>query len=71
MCHHTHYTKAIECITKHGLFASITLDGLLAIDRQLVADVDNERFWLEVPMVFPVDEAGMVPSAMVRTWLGY
>lgn len=73
--HLAHYTKAIAFIQHHGHFAAITKDGLLAMSdcgspRDCPGEADGD-VWYEEPTVFEVDIDGMVPSAMVRQWLGY
>lgn len=83
--HVVHYTSAMSFILSHGHFATITKDGLLAMStvgdmsvtddkwyaqRTAYCGTEDDR-WLEVPMVFQVDEDGMVSSREVRVWLGY
>jgi hypothetical protein len=77
--HMTHYTVAMAFIQAHGHFAALTKDGLLAMAHtfvatdyhaDLVAELDDD-IAIELPMVFEVDEDGMVPSRLVREWLGY
>lgn len=74
--HMTHYTKAMAFIQAHGHFAAITKDGLLALGtvwqaEMPIAMTDPTDDKVELPKVFEVDEAGMVPSRDVREWLGY
>lgn len=74
--HTTHYTVAMSLIQAHGHFAALTRDGLLCMslewaDEMPIAMPDATDFKVEVPMVFEVDEDGMVVSRDVRIWLGY
>jgi hypothetical protein len=72
--HMTHYTVAMAFIQAHGHFAALTKDGLLALSQCFEtehADPSSDDRWTQLPMVFEVDEDGMVPSRDVREWLGY
>lgn len=74
--HRTHYTNAMSFIQSHGHFAALTRDGLLTMSLEWadqmpmwMADPTDDK--VETPMVFQVDEEGMVSSREVREWLGY
>lgn len=75
--HRTHYTTAMAFIEAHGHFAAITRDGLLAMSRVFgmkdtgIQGANYDDVVCEEPMVFEVDEDGMVSSREVRVWLGY
>ncbi|MDG4856440.1 hypothetical protein [Mesorhizobium sp. WSM4982] len=81
--HRTHYLAAMAFIQSHGHFAAITKDGLLALSwegnsRTTDGYWDSDTLalhgadcWYEAPMLFEVDEDGMVASRDVREWLGY
>lgn len=71
--HCTHYTRAIDFIQRHGHFAAITKDGLLAMGEVVnyANDIDPSDSIVAMPEVFEVDDNGMVASADVRKWLGY
>lgn len=70
--HRTHYTKAMAFIMSHDHFAAITKDGLLALtwcnDGK---EHEADDMWHQEPMLFEVDDDGMVSSREVREWLGY
>jgi hypothetical protein len=81
--HRIHYTRAMMFIADHGHFAAITKDGLLALswEGNVISPMGEPAddgiggstvdAWYEAPMLFEVDEDGMVVSRDVRIWLGY
>jgi hypothetical protein len=71
--HMTHYTVAMAFIQAHGHFAALTKDGLLAMSTVHSDGIirDEGDYLYALPVVFEVDEDGMVPSRDVREWLGY
>lgn len=67
----THYIKALAFIQAHGFFAAITKDGLLGLMECYGSDIPDGDCWYNEPMLFDVDQDGMVSSREVRNWLGY